>query len=369
MILGIEAAHANHIERTGVEEYCFQILREFKKIIPEHIAVRLYTPMPLISELANDLPGHWRTVVLPWPLKKMWSQTRLAYELFRRPPDIFFAPGQLIPWHTPKETVTTIHDSAFLAVPGSYRFFGRQYLRLMNTLVVRRSKKIITTTEFNREELKKYYGAAAADKTVVIPLAHNHLPPPLAGEERARLLARYGIHKPFIMSLGRLETKKNTTCLIEAFNRLRSDHHEVQLFLAGKPGAGFAEVSAALAASPYRSDIVAPGFVPEHQAATLLSAATVFCFPSLYEGFGMPLLQAMALGVPVVASAIDALKEVGGDAALYAPPSDSAALAAALTRIMTDPARRAELVQKGRDRAARFSWEATAKQTLAALLA
>ncbi|MBI5729295.1 MAG: glycosyltransferase family 4 protein [Candidatus Magasanikbacteria bacterium] len=362
MVLGIEASHANKPDRTGVEEYCFQIIQEFKKIIPADVRVVLYSNEPLRNGL-EIMPGNWEAKVLRWPLKKLWSQTRLAWELLFHPPDVFFAPGQLIPFITPRRTIAMIHDSAFVACQEAYRFWSRQYLRFMNWLIIRKSIRLLTSSSFNKIELEKFYGRSATEKTAVIPLGFDrkrfHSGVAL---ESAALAKNFGVTKPFIMTTGRLEAKKNTRRLIEAFDIIKKQH-DIQLVLVGKPGYGYEAAQAALEQSPYKKDIIVPGYVEQHDLPWLVASARVFVFPSAYEGFGIPVLEAMACGTPTIASRVGPLPEVAGAAARYFDPADVADLVRAATALLEDDNERARLRSLGFERVALFSWEKTAAAT------
>lgn len=369
MVIGIEATHANRPERTGVEEYCFQIIQEFKKIIPPGERVILYTNEPLRGGL-EVLPPNWEIRVLRWPFRKMWSQFRLAWELWRRPPDVFFAPGQLIPFFSPRCTVTTIHDCAFVAVPEAYTFFGGLYLRFMNRLIIWRSALILTSAEFNKRELVRYYARLAADRVVVIPLGfdasvrNQGIPIPLqtisVRPDMPSLATR--VTKPFIMTIGRLETKKNSVALIRAFELLKKKY-DIQLVLVGKPGAGYPTIDLAIQYSSYRTDIIELGYCPTPVVRALLTNAVVFAFPSLYEGFGIPILEAMAAGCPVVAASGHVLEEVGGKAVLYADPLNHEQLAQQIERVLIEPALAERLRVAGLQRVRDFSWQKTAVTT------
>lgn len=359
MVIGIEAAHANKPDRTGVEEYSFQIIQELKEIIPADVGVILYTNEPLRNGLER-LPGNWRAAVLRWPFRKLWSQTRLAWELLFHPPDVFFAPGQLVPFSAPRRTVVMIHDSAFAARPELYRFWGRQYLRLMNRLIIKKSARLVTSSSFNKTELERLYGRQAAKKTAVIPLGFDRRRfYPAAGLGREALARDYGITKPFIMTVGRLEAKKNTARLVAAFNLVKK-RHNIQLVLAGRPGYGYEAVAAALSESPFREDIVIPGYLTAANLTSLLGSAELFIFPSVYEGFGIPVLEAMAAGAPVVASRAGALSEVAGAAARYFDAESAADLARAISALLENGGERESLRSQGFERARFFSWEKTA---------
>lgn len=366
MVIGIDASHATKEQRTGVEEYCFQIIEHFKKIIPAEDRVILYTH-ELAGDLFSNLPTNWSVKVLQWPLKKMWSQTRLAFELLVRPPDVFFAPGQLISWATPKNTAVMVHDSAFKVFPEAYHFWGRQYLTLMNWWIVHRAQKVFTSSEFNRQELKRLYPWFDAAGVSVIPLAYDSGQFNLGPVPSPEFLKHYGITKPYLLFVGRLETKKNIRRLVEAFTLIKK-YHDVQLVLVGKPGVGFAAIEKAFELHPNKADIIRPGFVQAQDLPDLFRGAAVFVFPSLYEGFGLPVLEAFASGCPVAASSGGALAEVGGAAARYFEPTDIAAIAGAVTKMLSNPAELNTLSQAGLQRAEFFSWEQAAMATYAAIV-
>lgn len=355
MIIGIDASHANKTNRTGVEEYCFQMVEELKKIIPSQTRVILFSPTPLLSEF-SDLPNNWEVKVLRWPFKKMWSQFCLAYELWRHPVDIYFSPGQLLPFFAPKNSVVTVHDSAFEAFPSAYRFWGRQYLKWMNKMIVKKSKLILTSTKFNKSELLRYYGClfekqkSLFNKIKVVPLAYNN--------------KKFNLQTPsnntfgqYILSIGRLEQKKNTRSIIEAFDLLKTKLTDLKLVLVGSPGAGYAQVKQAIESSEYKNDIIETGYIED--AAGVLKNAQVFVFPSLYEGFGIPVLEALASGVPVVASDIESLYEVGCEALVYSKNSQD--LADEVFRLITDNSFRQNKINLGLQLVKEFGWEKTAQ--------
>ncbi len=372
MLIGIDASHALKPNRTGVEEYCYQIIQHLKKIIPAEHRVILYcnsdkqlTINNEQSKLISDLPSNWQMKVLPWPLKKLWSQTRLAVELLFHPPDVFFAPGQLIPWVVPKNTTVMLHDSAFKVFPEAYHFWGRNYLKLMNWWILRCAQKVLTSSKFNQQELQRLYPWFDIGHSFVVPLAFDsaRFTPGIPDQKH---LARYGLAKPYFLFVGRLEEKKNVLLAIEAFTTIKK-RHDVQLLLVGKPGVGYEKIALAIRNNPFKQDIITPGFVPSEEMIELLRGAVAFIFPSRYEGFGLPILEAMDSGVPVIAAKQTALMEVGADAALFVP-GEAAAWAKAMETLLTDSSMRSALIEKGSERAQQFSWEKTARETFAVIV-
>ena len=369
MIIGIEASHANKEKRTGVEEYSWQIIQHLKKIIPSDVKVILYSSTPLIGEL-NVMPPNWSSKILPWKFKKGWSQIRLSWEFLKNPPDVFFAPSQLVPFITPRNTVATVHDSAFKVFPESYNFCGRQYLKLMNQMVIKKSKKILTPSEFSKNELIKFYNTNK-DKIFVTPLGYDadtYKPAPDNARQGIPRLASFArndkwkITKKFILSVGRLENKKNTANIVRAFNLARKKC-DGQLVLVGQPGVGYAEVEEAMLQSEYKSDIILTGWAEKNEIAELMRSAEVFVFPSRYEGFGIPVLEAMSSGCPVIASRGNSLAEVGGDAAINVSPDSVEEISAAIMKILIDQNLKKQMAEKGLIQAQKFSWQKTAEMT------
>jgi len=363
MIIGIDASHANKSQRTGVEEYCFQIIQELKKIIPSETKVVLYSNKSLILEF-GDLPKNWEVKILNWPLKKMWSQFRLAFELWKNPPDVYFSPGQLLPLLAPKNSVVMVHDSAFEVHPNAYNFFGRQYLKWMNHLIIKKSKLILTSTKFNQQEMVRLYGQTfknLVDKIKVIPLAYD------SQKYNLEKTAGPNAYGQYILSIGRLEEKKNTKRIVSAFHLVKKEFPDLKLILVGKPGAGFEEVQQVIEQSDYNKDIVLPGFVASEDLLNILKNAKVFVFPSLYEGFGIPILEAMAVGVPIIAGKGSALEEVGGRAVEFVDPLDEKEIAKKIVIYLSDVNYYQQKINIGLEEVKKYSWAKTAGLTWEAL--
>ena len=363
MFIGIEASHANKARRTGVEEYCWQIIQNLKKEIPSDVRVILYSHQPLVGELAV-LPSNWSVKILKWPFKKCWSQICLSWEFFRRPPDIFFAPGQLVPLVCPKNTIATIHDSGFMVFPETYGFLSRLYLKWMNRLIIKKAKLILTPSEFSKNELVRLYNFPK-EKIIVSPLGcqerfFN------AASASAEILKKYGLSKPFIVSVGRIEEKKNFANQIRAFNILRRNF-DCQYLLVGQPGRGYEKAKAEIESSPFKPDIIEHGWVDHAELPALLRSAELLLFVSRYEGFGIPVLEAMASGCPVVASRKNSLEEVGGGAAVYAEAENPDEIASVALSLLKNPDLKQEKIRLGLERAKTFSWQKTAGLTWQAL--
>ncbi|MEY4723793.1 MAG: hypothetical protein RLZZ324_1306 [Candidatus Parcubacteria bacterium] len=371
IIIGIDASRANALQKTGVERYAFEVIQRLKREIPAEYRVRLYSREPLQGALA-ELPTNWESAVLAWPPRRLWTQLRLSWEMYRRPPDLLFVPAHVLPPLLPRRSVVTMHDVAFMPFPRAYTPHGALYLRADAMLAVRRATRILTVSEFSKREIAKWFGAAP-EKISVTPLAYDaaqyHAVPK---EEAARVAAKRGLNGPYFLFVGRLERKKNLGGLFAAFREYKSVHPRAaeSLALVGGRGRGFAHEHHALDGWPGAARAVRElGFVPQEDVAALYAGATALVLPSWYEGFGLPVIEAFACGTPVIAARAASLPEVAGDAALLVDPARPHELADALSRLAEDAALRADLVRRGHERVKAFSWDACARGTWEAMKA
>jgi len=359
-VIGIDASRANAARRTGVEWYAYHLIMALKRVIPDSYRVVLYSREPLRDGLA-DLPTHWESRVLGWPPKYLWTQMRLAWEMLVRPPDLLFVPAHTLPLVLPKKAVTTLHDVTFMVVPEAYSWKGRAYLRFAARHAVKRAARLFTVSEFSKGEIVDWFGADPS-RISVTPLSYDaeSFREDLEGAETGQVLGRHGISKPYFVFVGRLERKKNLAGLVGGFRKFRESggRDDWSLVLVGKRGRGAEEVLGGGVEGVFEVGYAEAGELPH-----LYTGAEAFVFPSRHEGFGIPILEAFACGVPVVTARDSALPEVGGDAAYYLETNDAEGIAAAMERLADDPALRDDLARLGSERVRAFSWEATAKKT------
>jgi glycosyltransferase involved in cell wall biosynthesis len=263
--------------------------------------------------------------------------------------------------------LVTIHDLAFLRVPGSFPRPLALRLRWQVRANARRAAVVITDSQHSKRDLRAAYGLPE-DRIHAIPLAPDPVFAPVReGVALERIRRTLGITRRYVLSIGRLNARKNLLGLVQAFERVRAEVGEpAQLVIAGPRDFGADALDRAVAASVCAGDVIRVGAIDGADLPALYSGATAFAYPSLFEGFGLPPLEAMACGAPVICSNTTSLPEVVGDAALTFDPSRVDDIAAALRRVLTEPALRAELIARGHARAARFSWRATAERTLEA---
>lgn len=374
MLIGIDASRANEDQKTGVGWYAWHLIRELKHFntstlqhfnTREPVSFVLYTREPLKGELA-ELSENWTQKVLKWPLKKFWTQIRLSFEMLVNPPDVLFIPAHVFPIIHPKKTIMTVHDIAAARFLKSYNWFERWYTIWSAKYAVKKLWRVIVPSEFVKRELASLCSGQVAtcpygsEEIHVIPHGYDKRYERKYEKNISEILKKYDIKWPFILSVGRLEEKKNTARIIEAFEKCRDAQQCVstQLVLVGLRGYGYERVRQAIEESEFKSDILELGYVDSDDLPHIMSAAEVFVYPSLYEGFGLPVLEALVCGVPVVAGNGSALEEVGGDACIYVDTTNVDEIARAI-----QSARQNFSPESGFEQARKFSWEKCAKDT------
>jgi len=291
-----------------------------------------------------------------------YDQCIIRFERRRLKADVVHFPANIGPLMPMRRAVLTIHDLSFLRNASWFRPDRAAYYRWSVGRSARLAARVITDSHATAADLNELLGIPA-DRVDVIPLGVGEEFRPASQEQRAAVRAWYKLPEAFFLYVGTIEPRKNLVSLIEAWNRNAAKCPQ-DLVIAGRDGWKVKPVRTAAALSPYAKRIHFPGFVANEDLPALLSSAHVFVWPSLCEGFGLPPLEAMACGAPVVTSNVSSLPEVVGDAALQVNPTDVEALADAMLRAATDPAPHATLTGKGTSRAATFTWERTARLTL-----
>ena len=261
-------------------------------------------------------------------------------------------------------TIVTVHDISYTVFPETFSPRDRILLSFAVPLSMRRSDRVLTVSEHARAEIVRRY-RIAPEKVVAIPNGVGaHFQPVRDSAALAAIHDRYRLPAQFLLAVGNLQPRKNLRRLIEAFATLRRDGRiTAKLVLVGKTLWRESEIFAAIQGYGLADEVITTGYVPEEDLAAIYSAATVFVYPSLYEGFGLPPLEAMACGTPVLTSNTSSLPEVVGDAAITVDPQATGDLALAIERLLGDAALRQDLIERGLVRARRFTWEATATQT------
>jgi len=364
MRLGIDASRAVSAQPTGTEGYAYYLTRALLSLTARRgHQVALYFNRPPAPDLFPT-NGHTQTVILPFP--RLWTHLRLAMELHRRPPDVFFTPAHVIPVTYRGPSAATVHDLGYHYFPQAHTRRQVAYLRWSTRHNVRRSRRVFADSQATRDDIVRFYGVDADKIEVVYPGVDPDLGAVRDGERLAAVRQKYGISAPYFLYLGTLQPRKNLARLVEAFAAADLEHH---LVLAGKRGWLAQMIEEAVASLPpaVAGRVHLPGFVEEEDKAALMSGADGLLYPSLYEGFGFPVVEAQRCGTPVLCADSSSLPEVAGAGALLVDATDTKALAAAIERLAGDKVLRSRLVDAGQVNAQRFTWERAAEQVLAAL--
>ena len=293
---------------------------------------------------------------------------RIAWEQFVQPfvarqnqLDLFHVMAYVSPLVAVTPTVVTVHDLSFLRTPERFRFANRTYLSLLTGLSCQRARRVIAVSEHTKRDVMRVFGLPPEKVDVVYSgLDSQFMPPPAAEIEAFR--ERHGLPEKFILYLGTIEPRKNLSALIRAYAKVHPAG--VKLVCVGGRGWMYQDVFQTVEELRLSRDVIFPGFLPDDDLPFWYSAAQAFVYPSSYEGFGLPVIEAMACGVPTITTNASSLPEAAGDAALLVPPDDSAALANALAQLLGDKTLQAELAERGQRHAAKFTWEKAARETV-----
>lgn len=338
----------------------------------------------LLAELARDPRGHTFDVFVPetpsangWGrlrfhpsgrytarpgMRIVWEQTLFPRELRRLAPDLTHGMAYALPAAWTGPGVVTVYDLSFLLYPDAFKAANRIYLAATTRATVRRARRVLTISQHARRDIVRLLGVPEERVDVTYPAAEERYRLMRESEVEAFRLAR-GLPDAFVFALGTLEPRKNLVGLLSAYARLRKPRPP--LYVAGGTGWGFSPIFDTVRQLDLGEDVQFLGFVPEDELPLWYNAARLFVFPSLYEGFGLPVLEAMACGAPVITSTAASLPEVGGKAAAMVPPHDTVRIAQEMERVLDDPQRRVEMRAAGRIQASRFSWRAMTDQTVA----
>lgn len=359
MRIGVDASRATAQQRTGTEKYSLHLIRELLSLGTHH-QIRLY-----FSEApSSGLLGSGAEVrTMPFP--RLWTHVRLSWEMLLRTPDVLFVPSHVLPIVHPRRSVVTVHDLGFLYHPEAHTAFQNAYLRWSTRYNGRSAARVVADSHATRLDLVRHYRIEPGKIRVIYPGRDESLtriedPAILAG-----LRARLGLPDHYLLYVGTLHPRKNLVRLVEAFGAaLPALPPGTGLVLAGKVGWLHDALLVRLRQLGLQERVLLPGYVADADLPALLSGASAFLFPSLYEGFGLPVIEAMTCGVPVVCSNVSSLPEVAGDAALLVDPLDTGAWAQAIDRVSNDEPLRRDLEERGRRQVARFSWGRCAAQVL-----
>jgi len=375
MRIGLDLSVLRHGLTNGTAVYTFNLSKALLQL-PEPPRLRLFfcaSHSEAAEEALGKLEALGAEIVLgarPWrwsPDGAWWLPISPPMGRFLKSVDVFHVGEFHLPPQGTTPWVATVHDLTALTLP-------QLHLRLNQALHRRRMRwiskgvgPVISVSQSTRSDLLALPGMKA-ERIHVIPLAlgHDTSPGGVTGTEISRLRSSYGLgSSPYVLTVGTLEPRKNQEALVRAFQELSPAHPELKLVLAGGEGWGAEELLRTVRESPFRDRIKLLGRVPSKDLPFLYAGADIFAFPSLYEGFGLPVLEAMAAGVPVLTSTTSSLPEVAGDAALLVDPESVDSIREGLRTLLEDEALRATLIERGRKHERTFTWRRTAEETLA----
>jgi glycosyltransferase involved in cell wall biosynthesis len=351
---------------TGVGRYLRNLVREWTRATGDRFHLYFNGAAPVDSLL--DLPAIVKRPLGPGGLRGIWWQERLVPPAARADAvDVFFSPAYVCPLRLRTPRVTTVHDMSFFALPRDFTVRDGFRRRLLVAASVRASRSVLAVSDFTRREILARFPEAEA-KTVLVPLGADEDLPPAPGREEAR--ARLGVTGPLLLAVGAIFNRRCLPDLLRAVARLRSRWPDLRLDVVGEdrtyPPLDILGLVRGLGLEPH---VRLSGFVGDAALATRYAAADVAVVISEYEGFGLPVLEAMSRGVPVVTSTAPALGELFAEAAVLVDPHDVPDIAAAVSRVLGEPELRERLQERGRALAARYSWAETARRTREVLAA
>jgi len=366
MIIGIDGNEANIENKVGIGEYAYELLCQFYNIaaVRKELKFKIYLKNNPRVEMPVPTENWQYQIVGP---KKFWTQIGLPLKLFleSRKPNVFFSPSHYAPRFSPIPTAISIMDLSYIHFPELFTKHDLYQLVNWTKYSAKQARKIFTISNFSRDDIIKIYRKEPED----VVTTYLGFKPALASDSKSldmeELGKKFGITKSYILFVGTLQPRKNITKLIEAFSILKNK--DTQLVIVGKKGWLWEEILAAPKKFNIADRVKFLDFVGNEDLPSLYKNALCFVLPSLYEGFGLPVLEAMKFGCPTVISDVSSLPEVGGDAALYVDPQSVDDIADKLNAVISDEKLREEMIKKGYNQVKKFSWENTAKETIKVL--
>src|SRR5271166_218544 len=362
MRIGIDA-HSLGSQQSGNETYYTSLLKSLARLDAENDYFIYYT-----VEGATETLGLNNAHFSARRLRPMNSYLRIPFampiEILSQPVDVFHAQF-IIPPFLKCRTVTTIPDVAYEHHPEFFPYYQVAWSKKLIPWSARRADRIITVSEFSKADLVNLYRINPDKITVTYEAAGSEFYPRDRERGREHVARRFGIDRPFVLYVGRLQARKNLVRLVEAYSRVRAQGVEEQLVLVGKKDWLAQPVLDKIAELGLTRDVVVTGYVPAGDLPWFYNAAQVFAYPSIFEGFGLPVIEAMASGLAVITSVGSSLQEVAGDAALIVEPLDVGAISQALGRMLSDRSLREEMGRAGIRRNKMFDRDRCAMDTLA----
>lgn len=327
--------------------------------INDRMGRRLPPPLHAPPVKALTLPAKlWRLAVMTAHLCR-YPQDRLAGN-----PDIFIACDHLLPCFDRTQSLFVVHDLTFRILPSAHLPLSRFFLRMMMSLFLKRADAVIAVSESTRRDLMRYYNVPGDSIHVVYEGVSPHFRPAVDQDWIESVRRRYGLPDRFALFLGTIEPRKNIPVLLDVLTEIRKETPDLSLVISGQKGWRAEKIVQRIKKSASSDNVVVTGVVAEKDLPALYTMASVFLFPSHYEGFGLPVLEAMACGTPVICTNTSSLPEIVGKAAMLLPPDDTGEWINGIRHVMNTPESARDMRCRGVETASRFRWEETADRVL-----
>ncbi len=355
MVIGIDGNEANTSKKVGVSVYAANLLYYWQKKANSQLRFKIF----LKNKPVNDLPQfneHFVYEVVSG--ERLWSQIFLPARLnLRRDINVFFTPAHYAPRLCPVPVVVTIHDLSYFYYPEEFLKKDLYKLENWTKYSVQKARKIIAVSQNTRKDLIKFY-QTPDNKIKVVYNGYEKRVQKSSKIKTSKLPAFY------ILYVGTLQPRKNVSLLIRTFNKFRGRNPQFKLVIVGRKGWLYKEMFELVKQLKIEKDVIFTDYVSDAELIELYKNAFCFILPSLYEGFGIPVLEAMNYGCPVISSNVSSLPEIGGKACLYFNPKSEKELLNKMDEIKNDESLRQELIKKGKEQIKKFSWQKCAQETL-----
>ncbi len=360
MIIGIDGNEANVEKKVGVSVYCFELLNYFRKNSSPDNQFVIYLKKNPRKELPKE-NNYFKYRVIKG--NYLWSQIFLPVNLcFRKEIDVFFSPAHYSPRFCPVPLIVTIHDLSYFYYPNEFLKKDLYQLKNWTKYSVKNARKIIAVSKTTKKDLMKFYDTPEEKIEVIYNGYQKNIKYQITNIKKINK-----VQKPYLLYVGTIQPRKNLETLIEAFYLLLKEKPEYSLVIVGKKGWLYEKIFANVGnrhACSLQNKIIFTGYVDNNTLASLYKNARVFVLPSFYEGFGIPILEAMSFNCPVISSFTSSLPEIGGNACLYFDPTSVADLQDKILQLLENEGLKNELVKKGKERVKLFSWKKCGEETL-----
>ncbi len=365
MKIAIDASRAFLHERTGIEEYSYQLIKNMREPLGDY-NVTLFLRSNTLENVDFDLPKKWKIKELWAP--KYWTYIRLSLALLIGKYDRLFVPGHIVPPIHPKRTVVTVHGLEYEMTPEAFSDFEISRMRRGIKNSCKWARYVICVSNNTKKDLMELYEIPMKKIRVVYEGISS--PKIILNFRVSEILNSFNLTQgKYLIFIGRIETRKNIINILQAYEILKEHFHITEkLVLVGKEGYGWEEIEEKINTHHYREDIVVTGFVTDEEKWALMKSAAVFVFPTLYEGFGLPVLEAQQLGVPVVTSNSSSLAEIARDSAILVDPQKPSDIAKSINDLLSDEELMESVIQKGLKNLERFNWKRAGELTTRIIL-